>query len=168
MHQSRFTSPMTMESPRPHDWPERIRWILSEYEDGSRRAMGRKIDLSGQAVSAWARGDTRPSGAGLAALMDAYPEINARWLLTGEGPPRRSQRPAAWERALANAEFEASRKDGTSAADGGRPGEEAALDVARAYRRGWLDAASMLRSRLGSALDELMEGIEAPGEYAGG
>ena len=127
--------------------------------------MGRKIDLSGQAVSAWARGDTRPSGAGLAALMDAYPELNARWLLTGEGPPRRSQRPAAWERALANAEFEASRRDGAGASNGGAPGEQAALDVARAYRRGWLDAARLMRSRLGSALDDLMEGIELPEEY---
>lgn len=139
------------------DWSERIRWILDEYEGGSRRALGRKIDLSGQAVSAWARGDTRPSGPGLAALLEAYPELNARWLLTGEGPPRRSQRPAAWENALADAEFRSSRGNGGD--DGPAP-----LDVARAYRRGWLDAVRRMKSRLGGAVEDLLEGVETPEE----
>lgn len=70
------------------DWDERIRWILEEYEGGSRRAMGRKVGLSGQAISAWARGETRPSGEGLAAIIDTYPDVRARWLLTGQGSPR--------------------------------------------------------------------------------
>ncbi len=146
------------------DWPQRIRWILDEFEGGSRRALGRRIDLSGQAVSAWARGDTRPSGPGLAALLEAYPELNARWLLTGQGPPRRAQRPAAWERALADAALRADGEDGgergTGAAD-----EPAPLELARAYRRGWLDAVSRMRSRLGDALDDLLDGVEAPGEF---
>lgn len=148
------------------DWSERIRWILEEYEGGSRRALGRKIDLSGQAVSAWARGDTRPSGPGLAALLEAYPELNARWLLTGEGPPRRSQRPAAWEQSLADAEFRSGRGDG---GEGGADGDDgpAPLDVARAYRRGWLDAVRRMRSRLGGAMDDLLEGVEAPEDIGG-
>lgn len=69
-------------------WDERIQWILDEYEDGSRRAMGRKVGLSGQAISAWARGETKPSGEGLAAIIQTYPELRARWLLTGNGVPR--------------------------------------------------------------------------------
>lgn len=152
---------MTSTSDDGVDWSERIRWILEEYEGGSRRALGRKIDLSGQAVSAWARGDTRPSGPGLAALLEAYPELNARWLLTGEGPPRRSQRPAAWERALAEAEFRASRGDGGEEDGDGGP---APLDVARAYRRGWLDAVRRIRTRMGGAVEELVEGVEVPEE----
>jgi transcriptional regulator with XRE-family HTH domain len=143
------------------DWPQRIRWILEEFEGGSRRALGRRIDLSGQAVSAWARGDTRPSGPGLAALLEAYPELNARWLLTGEGPPRRSQRPAAWERALADARFRADGENG-----GGRGDDEPApLELARAYRRGWLDAVGRMQSRLGGALEDLLDGVETPDEF---
>lgn len=69
-------------------WKDRIQWILDRYEDGSRRAMGRKVGLSGQAISAWARGETKPSGEGLAAIIRTYPEIRARWLLTGRGAPR--------------------------------------------------------------------------------
>jgi len=69
-------------------WSDRILWILDRYEDGSRRAMGRKLGLSGQAVSSWARAETRPSGEGLAAIIRSYPEIRARWLLTGSGKPR--------------------------------------------------------------------------------
>lgn len=73
--------------PEGLDWAERVEWILEHYEDGSRRAMGRKVGLSGQAVSAWARGETRPSGEGLAAIIRSYPELRARWLLTGRGAP---------------------------------------------------------------------------------
>lgn len=46
---------------------ERIRWLLEEYEEGSRRAMERKVGLSGQTISARARGETKP-GAGTASL----------------------------------------------------------------------------------------------------
>lgn len=72
------------------DWPERIEWILERYEDGSRRAMGRKIGLSGQAISAWTRGEARPSGEGLASIIETYPDVDARWLLSGEGSPHAS------------------------------------------------------------------------------
>lgn len=69
------------------DWSDRIEWLLERYEDGSRRAMGRKIGLSGQAISAWTRGEARPSGEGLASIIEAYPDVNARWLLSGRGSP---------------------------------------------------------------------------------
>lgn len=73
------------------DWPERIEWILERYEDGSRRAMGRKIGLSGQAISAWTRGEARPSGEGLASIIETYPDVDARWLLSGQGSPHASE-----------------------------------------------------------------------------
>lgn len=69
------------------DWGERIRWISERYEDGSRRALGRTVGVSGQAVSAWVRGETVPSGQALAAIATAYPEVRPRWLLTGQGRP---------------------------------------------------------------------------------
>lgn len=69
------------------DWSERIRWVAERYEDGSCRALGREIGLSGQAVSAWVRDDAVPSGEALAAIALAYPELRPRWLLTGQGRP---------------------------------------------------------------------------------
>lgn len=69
-------------------WADRIQWIVDHYEDGNRRGLGRRVGVTGQAVSAWARGETKPSGEGLAALVEAYPDLRARWLLTGKGAPR--------------------------------------------------------------------------------
>jgi len=104
-------------------WSDRILWILDRYEDGSRRAMGRKLGLSGQAVSSWARAETRPSGEGLAAIIRSYPDIRARWLLTGRGQPRVAPN-GAWKNAASAPEA-----DGASGAS--RPALEQAYDAGR-------------------------------------
>lgn len=69
-------------------WRERVLWILSEYEDGNRGAMARTLGLTRQAVSAWTRGASIPSAEALASMLHAYPDLNPRWLLTGQTEPR--------------------------------------------------------------------------------
>ncbi|HKK28640.1 MAG TPA: helix-turn-helix transcriptional regulator [Gemmatimonadota bacterium] len=71
----------------PPNWPDRIEWIASTFEDGNLRALGRRIGVTGQAVSAWTRGEARPAGEALSALARTYPGLNCRWLLTGRGEP---------------------------------------------------------------------------------
>lgn len=68
-------------------WPQRISWIAEHFEDGNLRALGRRIGVTGQAVSAWTRNEARPSSNALTALALQYPELNCFWLLTGEGEP---------------------------------------------------------------------------------
>lgn len=116
-------------------WSDRILWILNRYEDGSRRAMGRKLGLSGQAVSSWARAETRPSGEGLAAIIRSYPEIRARWLLTGSGEPRIA--PSGGEQG-----------NGAAATEGesGDDGRRAALR--EAYRAGRREAVAEMIGKL--------------------
>lgn len=70
-------------------WPDRIGWIATTFEDGNLRALGRRIGVTGQAVSAWTRGEARPAGEALSAMARTYPELNCRWLLTGAGEPLR-------------------------------------------------------------------------------
>lgn len=118
-------------------WEDRIQWILDRYEDGSRRAMGRKVGLSGQAISAWARGETKPSGEGLAAIVRTYPEVRARWLLTGKGSP----------------EIAAGRADRDGAASAVRDGDGISVDARpefeRAYEAGRRDAVVEMMRMLG-------------------
>lgn len=68
-------------------WPERISWIAGHFEDGNLRSLGRRIGVTGQAVSAWTRAEASPSSAALSALAVEYPTLNCYWLLTGEGDP---------------------------------------------------------------------------------
>lgn len=117
-------------------WEERIRWILERYEDGSRRAMGREVGLSGQAISAWARGETKPSGEGLAAIIQTYPDIRARWLLTGKGAPRIAARGS-------DPEGERPAEDRESSAVDDR------LEFERAYEAGRRDAVVEMMRMLG-------------------
>ncbi len=125
-------------------WEERIQWILDRYEDGSRRAMGRKVGLSGQAISAWARGDTKPSGEGLAAIIRTYPEIRARWLLTGRGAPRIATIDPA---GLVESGALAHRRDGEDGdAD---PEREGSATLERAYEAGRRDAVMEMMEMLG-------------------
>lgn len=109
------------------EWAERIQWLADRYEGGSRRALGRKIGLSGQAVSAWVRGESVPSGNALEAIVAAYPELRPRWLLTGRGrptvpaasersPPEDEIRPSGWSPVVeevdhARSAYEAGRRD---------------------------------------------------------
>lgn len=71
-------------------WQDRVLWILSEYEDGNRGSMARTLGLTRQAVSAWTRGASVPSAEALASMLRAYPDLNPRWLLTGESEPRQA------------------------------------------------------------------------------
>lgn len=82
------TEPQQPGTPETTNWQERVLWILSEYEDGNRGAMARTLGLTRQAVSAWTRGASIPSAEALASMLRAYPELDPRWLLTGEGGPR--------------------------------------------------------------------------------
>lgn len=75
------------------DWPDRIRWIAHRFEDGNLRALGRRIGVTGQAVSAWTRGEAKPSGEALATLARSYPDLSCWWLLTGEGEPLENGEP---------------------------------------------------------------------------
>lgn len=75
------------------DWPDRIRWIARRFEDGNLRALGRRIGVTGQAVSAWTRGEAKPSGEALATLARSYPDLSCCWLLTGEGNPIKNGAP---------------------------------------------------------------------------
>lgn len=70
-----------------NSWESRICEILQRFENGNRSAMGRRIGVTRQAVSSWARGETAPSGEALARMLQSYPKLDARWLLTGEGEP---------------------------------------------------------------------------------
>lgn len=123
-------------------WDERIQWILDRYEDGSRRAMGRKVGLSGQAISAWARGETKPSGEGLAAIIRTYPELRARWLLTGNGAPRIA---AVGREAPAGADGDG----GYGGEAGSDPAREHGAVVERAYEAGRRDAVMEMMKMLG-------------------
>lgn len=126
-------------------WERRVQWILDEYEDGSRRAMGRKVGLSGQAISAWARGETKPSGEGLAGVIRSYPDVRARWLLTGQGPPRVDD--AGRLREGGDGELRARRRSPPpGSADGASEGRSA---VERAYEAGRRDAVEEMRAMLG-------------------
>lgn len=119
-------------------WEDRIRWILERYEGGSRRAMGRKVGLSGQAISAWARGETKPSGEGLAAIIRTYPEIRARWLLTGNGSPQIAARRGEEDEAS-----DSRSADGEDLSIEGRP------EFERAYEAGRRDAVVEMMRMLG-------------------
>mgnify|MGYP006281938047 CR=1 FL=1 len=127
-------------------WRERIQWILDQYEDGSRRAMGRKVGLSGQAISAWARGETKPSGEGLAAIIQTYPELRARWLLTGHGAPRIAAADPARLVAAGGRDQAGTSEDGAGDADAGTE-RSAALE--RAYEAGRRDAVMEMMKMLG-------------------
>ncbi|HKK09131.1 MAG TPA: helix-turn-helix transcriptional regulator [Gemmatimonadota bacterium] len=71
----------------PSTWQDRIQWIATTFEEGNLRALGRRIGVTGQAVSAWTRGEARPAGEALSALARTYPKLDCRWLLTGRGEP---------------------------------------------------------------------------------
>jgi hypothetical protein len=80
-------------------WPERIRWLVGRYGEGSGRGLARKLGISGESVNAWLRGDYAPGAEQIAAIIRKYPELNPVWLLTGEPPRERpggSDREAAW------------------------------------------------------------------------
>lgn len=128
-------------------WEERIQWILERYEDGSRRAMGRKVGLSGQAISAWARGETKPSGEGLAAIIRTYPEIRARWLLTGNGAPRIAAADPA--RLVETGAVAGERGSGTGGDGGAAPEREGSAALERAYEAGRRDAVMEMMKMLG-------------------
>lgn len=79
--------PFNRRIPMTGSWPHRIRWIASHFEGGSLRALGLRIGVTRQAVSAWTRGEARPASQALSALAEAYPRLDCRWLLTGKGDP---------------------------------------------------------------------------------
>lgn len=128
-------------------WEERIQWILERYEDGSRRAMGRKVGLSGQAISAWARGETKPSGEGLAAIIRTYPELRARWLLTGNGAPRIAAADPA--RLVEAGALEGERGHEVGGDGGADPEQEGSAALERAYEAGRRDAVMEMMKMLG-------------------
>lgn len=123
---------------------ERIAWIVERYEDGSCRAMGRRLGVSGQAISAWTRGETKPSSESLAAIARTYPELRTEWLLLGEGPPRSRPRPPERGSGGEGSGGEP-RRSGQDSGPAG-PDEPASADAR--YVAGWSDAVARLRDLL--------------------
>ena len=119
------------------DWDDRIRWVAERFEDGSRRALGRKIGLTGQAVSAWVRGDSVPSGEALAAIALAYPELRPRWLLTGQGRPT-----------VSTGDRRPDGGNGRTSGDGASVPVDVIRRPASAYERGRRDAVLEMRKML--------------------
>ena len=52
--------------------------------------FAKKIGAPKSTVSRWERGDQTPSYEALNAILEAFPEVNPSWLVTGEGPFMRS------------------------------------------------------------------------------
>ncbi|TRO77755.1 helix-turn-helix domain-containing protein [Trichloromonas acetexigens] len=48
--------------------------------------FAKKIGAPKSTVSRWERGDQTPSYEALNAILEAFPEVNPSWLVTGEGP----------------------------------------------------------------------------------
>lgn len=91
-----FNQPgLFMQESHPDSWEDRIRWIVDTYERGATAserigsAAGR-LRVSGEAVRLLYRGKSTPKGDTLASIVEAYPEVNPSWLLTGMGPRTRA------------------------------------------------------------------------------
>lgn len=107
--------------------------------------MGRRLGVSGQAISAWTRGETKPSSDSLAAIARTYPDLRTEWLLLGQGPPRAASPGAGLDRAEGSPGARSPRS--TARQGPGLQDEPASSD--ERYLAGWRDALSRLRSLLG-------------------
>ena len=62
---------------------ERILFMIKHFCKGNKAEFGRRLGESGQTVNGWLK---RNNGINvLNKIIDGFPEINATWLLTGEG-----------------------------------------------------------------------------------
>ena len=65
---------------------ERIQYIIDSYEDGNAASFAKRIGTSPSSVSKLRKG-LFGIGAFAEKIARAYPRLNCRWLLTGEGTP---------------------------------------------------------------------------------
>lgn len=74
-------------SPDPsHPWTKRLIELWKRVWKGNKSEMGRSLEVSNQVIMRILAGQQLPTGKVLEAIA-AHPEINMRWLLTGEGEP---------------------------------------------------------------------------------
>lgn len=69
----------------PDNWSRRVLWLTHRYAEGNQSEFARRIGLTPQSVNDLVRGRYEPSTSTLAAICREWPEVNARWLLTGSG-----------------------------------------------------------------------------------
>lgn len=62
---------------------EQIKALIKLY--GSQGAMSRAVGIPQSTIGNWAAGHTTPNQNQLATILIALPDLNARWLITGEG-----------------------------------------------------------------------------------
>lgn len=66
--------------------PDRIQLIIDRFEGGQKTRFAQRIGTSKSSVTKLTDGSFRIASFA-ERIVRAYPEINARWLLTGEGDP---------------------------------------------------------------------------------
>ena len=71
---------------------ERIQFIIDSYEDGNAASFAKRIGTSPSSVSKLRKGVFN-IGAFAEKIARAYPNLNCRWLLTGEGQPAAPEPP---------------------------------------------------------------------------
>jgi hypothetical protein len=78
---------LTRKSPDPsHPWTQRLIELWKRVWEGNKSKMGVSLGVSNQVIMRILAGQQLPTGKVLEAIA-AHPEINMRWLLTGEGEP---------------------------------------------------------------------------------
>lgn len=71
---------------------ERLLRILAEYDLNSSR-LAEKMGIQRSGISHIMAGRNKPSYDFLVSIIELFPEINANWLLTGEGPMYKASAP---------------------------------------------------------------------------
>ena len=68
---------------------ERISYIIDTFCDGKANEFSRKTGIGKSAISTLRKGvwDERGIGAYAERIARAFPRVNCRWLLTGDGEP---------------------------------------------------------------------------------
>jgi len=76
------------------DFPQRLRKLMEHY-DLNAQDLARRLNMQKSAVSHLLSGRNKPRFDVLAQFAREFPELNIRWLLTGEGPMTHSPTPSS-------------------------------------------------------------------------
>jgi len=71
--------------------PQRIDYLVSVLEGGNAKAFAEKAGIRQQAVTGLRHGQCRMEKY-VAKILQAYPDVDDKWLITGGGEPLRSVR----------------------------------------------------------------------------